>query len=400
MLIGHFLNTYKSGGTNSVVVNKIINWPKKNDNHILFCNSEFDRISQITKILRKKARVVIYNSSKLANLGHKRKINIIGYLYVSIYYMFICYFLMPFEINYLSKIFKENKIDVLFIHNGGWPAARICRSAFFASKISGIKKIFLIIHSLAQTKSIFYGLQESIIEFLMKYLKINILTVSKESKKIIIKNTFLPKPKVIYNGISQKKIDKQKINLLRQSLKLNNKNYIVSTIGTIDNNRGQEVIIESIAILKRLIPNILLLIVGTGIIYEINKLKKLIKEKDLQNNIKLLGYRDDVHEIISISDLIVNPVKKIESFGLVSIEAMALKKPVIASRIGGIPEIIINKKTGYLIDPNNPNLICDRVLRLYNDKKLAANFGKKGHERFIKLFDEKIMVYNYMNLIK
>ena len=85
---------------------------------------------------------------------------------------------------------------------------------------------------------------------------------------------------------------------------------------------------------------------------------------------------------------------------MIAIEAMAQKKPVIASRIGGIPEIIINNKTGYLIEPNNPDLICDRVLRLYNNKKLSSDFGKKGYERFIKLFDEKIMVYNYMRLIK
>ena len=189
------------------------------------------------------------------------------------------------------------------------------------------------------------------------------------------------------------------MNLLRKSLKLNNKNFIVSTIGTIDNNRGQEVIIESIATLKRLIPNIILLIVGSGTSLELNRLKKIIKEKSLQSNIKLLGYREDAHDIISISDLIVNPVKNIESFGLVSIEAMVLKKPIISSRIGGVGEVLINKKTGLLIKPEDPVLLSKKILLLFNNKSLRMSLGKNGFDRYHKMFTVNQMCKEYYNLL-
>lgn len=399
MRIGHFLNAYRSGGTDKILLNKIVNWPNKKDQHIIFCNSEFNKLNLIKKNLRGKAKFIIYRSSIFSKLNHNRSYNLIGFSYAAIYYILICYVIMPFEIIYLSKYLNNLKLDAIFIHNGGWPAARITRSAFFAAKIVNIKKIFIIIHSIAQRKSFFYGLQETIIEFLLKFLNVNILTVSKEAKSKILKNTFLSVPKIIYNGVIVKKVSKQKKVKLKKQLNLCKKNFIISTIGTVDHNRGQEVLIRCLANLKKNIPNIILLIIGSGRNIEINKIKRLVKHYNLQKNVKLLGFRDDVEDIISISDLIVNPVKKIESFGLVSIEAMSQKKPIISSKIGAVQEVIINNKSGILVRPEDPDALSKKILLLFQNKSLRMSLGKNGFNRYNNLFTINKMCRKYYKLL-
>lgn len=115
-------------------------------------------------------------------------------------------------------------------------------------------------------------------------------------------------------------------------------------------------------------------------------------ESDLQamiggdERIRYLGYIDRVEEIYNTSDIVVVPSRWQEPLGLVAIEALACRKPVVATRVGGLPEIIDDETTGYLVAPQDVTAMTDRVQRLIRDPSLRRRMGDAGHQRVTEKF--------------
>ena len=82
-----------------------------------------------------------------------------------------------------------------------------------------------------------------------------------------------------------------------------------------------------------------------------------------------------------MSTIIIVPSIYGEPFGLVGVEAFSVGRPVIASRVGGIPEWLDDGKTGFLVDPGNPEQISEKVIKLFSDKKLLEEMGKNAHKK-------------------
>jgi glycosyltransferase involved in cell wall biosynthesis len=104
----------------------------------------------------------------------------------------------------------------------------------------------------------------------------------------------------------------------------------------------------------------------------------LLAEKlGIKKNIVFLGWRDDLAEILSLYDIFVLPSLN-EGMGRVLVEAMALGKPVVASNIGGIPNLIQHKKNGFLVPPQNPEELAQHIQILLEDKNLRIQMGLEG----------------------
>ena len=108
--------------------------------------------------------------------------------------------------------------------------------------------------------------------------------------------------------------------------------------------------------------DIFLFIFGDGNEEEINAIKNLKAKFNCSNNIFLNKYIDDVSSLIKACDLLVVPSQEHESFGYTAVEAMAHKLPVVSTDVGGLPEVIVNEKTGYVVDRKNHNLLQIRFL--------------------------------------
>ena len=104
--------------------------------------------------------------------------------------------------------------------------------------------------------------------------------------------------------------------------------------------------------------------------------------------------------MIQQSDIIVIPSQKFESFGYTAIEAMSLKKAVVATDFGGMKEIILDGKTGFLVNKNKPEFFAKRVLKLLNDKKLKKKIENKSYLHYKNFFTRERMIKNYNKLLK
>ena len=142
------------------------------------------------------------------------------------------------------------------------------------------------------------------------------------------------------------------------------------------------------------IPKIKLLVIGDTTLGDkeyYHTIEDLVQRLDLRDEIVFLGYQKDVAKVLTTFDIFVLPSLK-EPFGLVSLEAMAMAKPVIATDTGGTPEIVINGQTGILVPARNVDALADAIIKLLRDKELAREMGLAGRARVHDCFSVEMMM--------
>jgi glycosyltransferase involved in cell wall biosynthesis len=156
--------------------------------------------------------------------------------------------------------------------------------------------------------------------------------------------------------------------------------------------KGFDVLLDAAERFKE--EDVSILIAGDGPLQ--SDLEKEIHDRDLDDAVHLLGYRTDIPNVMMESDILVLPSFR-EGTPLVIIEAMAAGLPVIATNIAGIPELIDDTKTGYLIEPGDPDTLASRVDELAQDSNQRELFGHAGQKRS-NAFETRQMVSEYQNL--
>jgi len=129
--------------------------------------------------------------------------------------------------------------------------------------------------------------------------------------------------------------------------------------------------------------------------YYQDEVEALIAQHNLQDSVKIAGFTTNLQPAWQATDIAVMPSTEAESFGLVALEAMLAKKPVIASNHGGVAEIVVPGKTGFLVEPGNEKEFADAILQLLNNKDLVIQYGEQGYSRARAQFS----LQNYTNSI-
>lgn len=191
----------------------------------------------------------------------------------------------------------------------------------------------------------------------------------------------------IYNGIDINAFHmKGKIDVLqkKKGLGLLDSHVVGTIVGRLVPVKGHFYLIKSIRIVVNEFPNVRFLFVGDGILMP--ELKEQAKDLGVLDFIKFLGTRDDVAQILACTDIfLLSSIN--EGFGIAIIEAMSMKKPVVATNVDGIPEIVDNGKTGILVHPKDPEAFAYAVIKLLRNKELAVSMGIKGYEKAKNEFD-------------
>ena len=123
---------------------------------------------------------------------------------------------------------------------------------------------------------------------------------------------------------------------------------------------------------------------------------KIIAEKlGISDKICFMGLRENIVPILNISDLYMLPSRS-ESFGLSALEALSCSVPVIGTKNGGLPEVVEDNVSGFLVDPDDVDLIADSALKILSDRSLKDRMSKAARQRAL-LFDSKIIVPQYLD---
>jgi glycosyltransferase involved in cell wall biosynthesis len=162
----------------------------------------------------------------------------------------------------------------------------------------------------------------------------------------------------------------------------------VLAVGRLTRQKGFDVAIRAFAPVSAQIPGARLEIAGEG--EERPFLSRLIRELGLVGSVTLLGQRDDVSELMQRADVLVHPARW-EGFGLVLLEAMSAGLPIVASRVGAIPEVVDDEITGVLVPPDDPKALAAALLRVLREPQLRQDFVEAGFSRLKSRFSVERM---------
>ncbi len=173
----------------------------------------------------------------------------------------------------------------------------------------------------------------------------------------------------------------------KELLKADKADFIIISVAALHPRKGLKYLIGAMPKVLEQAPNCKLIIAGQG--PQKKELHALIHRLGLDNKIILLGHQDEIGKILKAGDLFVLPSIK-EAFGLVLLEAMAAGLPIVASRVGGIPEIVEDQKSGLLIENGDSFALAEKIIFLIKNAPLRQKLASEGLER-VKQFDAKEM---------
>lgn len=266
----------------------------------------------------------------------------------------------------IQKLHKQNPINIFHIHN------------VYETPIA---KLFKDIYKVKTVCSVHNILKSSL---LMNYCD-KILANSNYMKNFLVNNSHIKEKKITVLPIGVN------INLFKPFLNakshigLKNRNIILF-IGRKVPYKGPQVLIDALPRICREYPNALAILIGPDYFFGSKSssfsatLCHRAKELKVDKNVVMLGYVSEsvLRMYLNAADVFVCPSLWQEPFGKVVIEANATEKPVVATNVGGLPEIVRDGENGLIIPPDNSNALSDAICYLLNNKKIARIMGKKG----------------------
>ncbi|MDD4899720.1 MAG: glycosyltransferase [Candidatus Omnitrophica bacterium] len=275
----------------------------------------------------------------------------------------------------ISSIIKKNRIDIVHTHMwGGNLWGRI------AAKLSRVPVVIATEQNVDTWKRPYHFVSDKL---LGKYTD-TLVAVSENVKDFYAEKTRLnrKKIKVIYNSVNLKKYefsDSKRLDFI------GNREITLGIIGRLVPQKGHR---DFILAVKELLKDCRVkgIVVGSGPLE--NELKEFSQNLGLNGNIVFIGLRQDIPELLKSIDILILPSLR-EGLPLTVLEAMACGVPVVATKVGGTPEVVINNHTGILIEPKDYMAIKDAVLRFMKDKDFSQQIVHNAR----KMVEEKFSAY-------
>jgi len=224
-----------------------------------------------------------------------------------------------------------------------------------------------------------------------------IVAVSNEVKRDMLRYKIPGKKiRVIDNGIAIERFEKLvETKSMKNQLGFEEKIRIIGTIGNLGTEKGHIYLLEAAKQILDVVKDLKFLIIGDG------RLRKPLEEKSEELGIKkhiiFTGQRKDIPELLMAMDIFVLPSIK-EGLPIALLEAMAAKRPVIATRVGAIPKVIENRDIGVLVEPKDIKGLRDAIMNLLNDPGRMNLLARKGFDRVCMDFSSDEMGKNYLKL--
>jgi glycosyltransferase involved in cell wall biosynthesis len=175
---------------------------------------------------------------------------------------------------------------------------------------------------------------------------------------------------------------------------------VIVLAGRFSTYKGQEELIHASALFMHKYVHTYILLAGNEDDVEFTAhIQSLIDQYNLGNRIKMIGYRSDIPEVMACANIVVMPSRD-EPFGLVALEGMAMGKPVVATRVGGIPSFIKDGETGLLIDPCDPQALAEAISLLLDNPDIAKTIGERARAEVIEHYHADIYGQRFVSFMR
>jgi glycosyltransferase involved in cell wall biosynthesis len=200
---------------------------------------------------------------------------------------------------------------------------------------------------------------------------------------------------VIHSGIDPQRFSADRGDYLRSEFNLGSDEKIVINVAHLAGHKGQKYLVQAIPRVLDKIPNVRFFIIGKGELMA--DLKQLSASLGLNKKLVFTGFREDVGAFYNIADLFVMSSVQ-EGLGTSVLDALAVGKPVVAARSGGIPEIISDGETGRLVEAADPSALAKGIVDLLQQTNLAQKMAAQGQKVVRERFSIDAMVEQYVRV--
>jgi glycosyltransferase involved in cell wall biosynthesis len=286
----------------------------------------------------------------------------------------------------LRNYIKVNNIDIIHTHNYKSDAIGFLASRFTKTRWIATNHVW---HGNDVKLKVYELLDSLLLRFADK-----IVAVSDEIREDLLRKRIkADKIERIFNGIDVSGIMPTALGKdLKAEFGINNGDIVVTTVGRLSPEKGHAVLLEAAEKVIKKHNNVKFLIVGDGPLRE--SLQPNVRSRQLEKYIKFLGIREDVSEILSISDIYVNS-SYIEGLPLTILEAMRSRLPVVATNSGGTPQVISEGKTGILVNSGNSEELKNAIEMLISDAKRRQKLGNEAYKDLCERFSIERMGESY-----
>ncbi len=279
----------------------------------------------------------------------------------------------------LYILFKRGKFDIVHTHT-----AKAGCLGRLAAKLAGIKVIIHTSHG-----HNFYGyfgpVMSKFIVLIERWLSTftdKIVTLTSLEKKDLLCFNVVGEGKILaahtaVDGQTIRKIDQGQISRLKKELRIKEKDIVIGMVGRLEQIKGVKYFVEAAMLIAEKFDNVQFVLVGEGSLKD--ELMKRVNKRGCDDRFIFCGWRDDATDIMCLMDIMVLASLN-EAVGLVLIEAQSLGVPVIATSVGGIPEVVDEGKSGILVRPQNIKELQDAMVLLVQDESKRKAMGKAAAE--------------------
>lgn len=285
-------------------------------------------------------------------------------------------------------------IDVLHTHNFHASAM-----GMVAGRLAGVPALVVTRHHCNETELLHKPWHRRIDQLSGRLAHLT-LANSAYTMNVLVSKEHVPASKVrlLYYGIDLRPfldVAPDSVGRLRRELGLDGR-FVLAIPGRLDRFKGHRFLLEAMPeVVRTLGPDVVLLVVGAGPMRE--ALERQVRELQLEQTVRFLGHRSDMPTVLAAADVVVVP-SVIEAFGLVLVESMATGSAVVASEVGGIPEVVTDGVTGLLVPPQSAAALSQAIVRLHGDPALRARLGAQGVQEVTKRFRLDRMAADYKDV--
>lgn len=276
----------------------------------------------------------------------------------------------------LRSLIRRESVDI--VHS----TTTSVLSGAFAAKLASKPHIWHVHEILVNPRFLW-----RLLSWMIPRLSERVVTVSGPTRSHLCKGDSLNERKamVLHNGIEFAPFRAPEAgSRLRSEWRRNSSESLVGMIGRISTWKGQDHFLRAAKILSASHPHARFVIVG-GIIPGqenlLDRLKEMIRDLGLESRVILSDFRKDIPDVLGAFDVFVLPSTLPDPFPTVILEAMAAGKPVVANAHGGSTEMVVDGVTGYLVKPDSPEEMAQKIGYLLDNPQAALKFGKAGQDR-------------------
>jgi glycosyltransferase involved in cell wall biosynthesis len=269
----------------------------------------------------------------------------------------------PLALLQMSSLIKKENVNLVNTHSSSdsWVTTIV-------AKFSKTKPVVIRTRHLSTPISNTYASR-----LIYNILPAAIVTTGEEIRQKMIHDLRFDGAKIwsIPTGVDGQRFNPEKVNpVLKRS------GFVAGMVGVLRSWKGHSYFIEAVSHILKAIPDSRFYIIGDG--PQLHKVRNMIRALSLDGKITMLGQREDIPELLASLDVLVHPSTANEGVPQAILQAMAMGKPVVASDVGAIKEVVIHGQTGFLVPPQESQAIAAKVMDLFHDPLLGKKFGDEG----------------------